>query len=177
MTRAKKTAIIQELTDKFSNAKFFYLTDFSTLTVEESNELRGMCYKEGVEMKVIKNTLIKKALENVSDAQYTDLYGALKGPTAVMFSENGKTPAVILKEYRKSHEKPTLKAAYIDSSVYIGDEEIDGLTKLKSKEDLLGEIITLLQSPATNLISALQTGQNTIFNLLTTLEERENTED
>lgn len=173
MTKAEKTAIIEELTEKFTNAKYFYLTDFSTLTVEETNELRAICFEKDVEMKVIKNTLIKKALERVSETQYTDLYDSLKGPTAVMFAEVGKVPAVILKEYRKGHEKPTLKAAYIDSSVYVGDEEIDGLTKVKSKEDLLGEIVTLLQSPAFNVINALKSGQNTISNLLKALEERE----
>lgn len=173
MTKAEKTATIEALKEKFSSTEFFYLTDSSTLTVEEVNKFRGLCYEKGIEMRVIKNTLARKALESLpEDKGYEGLYESLKGPTAVLFTEVANSPAKVLKEFRKTAEKPVLKAAYIDTAVYVGDDQIDPLTKLKSKEDLLGEVITLLQSPAKNLISALQSGGATISGLLKALEER-----
>ncbi len=173
MTKAEKTATIEALKEKFSSTEFFYLTDSSTLTVEEVNKFRGLCYEKGIEMRVIKNTLARKALESLPEEKgYEGLYESLKGPTAVLFTEVANSPAKVLKEFRKTAEKPVLKAAYIDTAVYVGDDQIDPLTKLKSKEDLLGEVITLLQSPAKNLISALQSGGATISGLLKALEER-----
>jgi len=173
MTKAEKTATIEALKEKFSSTEFFYLTDSSTLTVEEVNKFRGLCYEKGIEMRVIKNTLARKALESLpEDKGYEGLYESLKGPTAILFTEVANSPAKVLKEFRKTAEKPVLKAAYIDTAVYVGDDQIDPLTKLKSKEDLLGEVITLLQSPAKNLISALQSGGATISGLLKALEER-----
>lgn len=173
MTKAEKTATIEALKEKFSSTEFFYLTDSSTLTVEEVNKFRGLCYEQGIEMRVIKNTLARKALESLPDEKgYEGLYESLKGPTAVLFTEVANSPAKVLKEFRKKSEKPVLKAAYIDTAVYVGDDQIDALTKLKSKADLLGEVITLLQSPAKNVISALQSGGNTISGLLKALEER-----
>ena len=173
MTKAEKTATIEALKEKFSSTEFFYLTDSSTLTVEEVNKFRGLCYEKGIEMRVIKNTLARKALESLPEEKgYEGLYESLKGPTAVLFTEVANSPAKVLKEFRKTAEKPVLKAAYIDTAVYVGDDQIDSLTKLKSKADLLGEVITLLQSPAKNLISALQSGGATISGLLKALEER-----
>ena len=174
MTRAEKTTAISELKEKFSNHSFFYLTDSSTLTVEQINKLRGLCFEKGVELKVVKNTLAKKALEDAPEEKgYAALFDALKGPTAIMFApEAANVPAKIIKEFRESFDKPTLKAAYIDTSVYLGDEYVKELSELKSKEDLLGEIVTLLQSPAKNLVSALQSGGSTIMGLLKALEER-----
>lgn len=173
MTKAEKTATIEALKEKFSSTEFFYLTDSSTLTVDEVNKFRGLCYEKGIEMRVIKNTLARKALESLPEEKgYEGLYESLKGPTAVLFTEVANSPAKVLKEFRKTAEKPVLKAAYIDTAVYVGDDQIDPLTKLKSKEDLLGEVITLLQSPAKNLISALQSGGATISGLLKALEER-----
>ena len=173
MTRAEKNNAIEELKEKFSNNEFFYLTDSSTLTVEQVSKFRRLCFEQGVEMKVVKNTLAIKALESApAEKGYDGLMDSLKGPTAILFTETANVPARIIKEFRKSNEKPVLKAAYIDTAVYTGDDQIDALSKLKSKEELVGEIITLLQSPAKNVISSLQSGGQTIMNLLKTLEER-----
>ncbi len=173
MTRAEKTTAIAELKEKFSNSSFFYLTDSSTLTVEQVNKLRKICFDKGVELKVVKNTLAKKAMEEApEDKGYAELYEALKGPTAIMFTDTANVPAKIIKEFRETSERPVLKAAYIDTAVFIGDDQIESLTKLKSKEDLVAEVIALLQSPAKNVISALQSGGSTISGLLKALEER-----
>lgn len=174
MTKADKTAMIEELKGKFEESSFFYITDSSTLTVEKVNELRGLCFKNNIEMRVLKNTLIKKALQAAPEEKgYAALYDSLKGPTAILFSEVAKTPAQVLKEFRtKDNEKPVLKAAYIDTDVFVGDDQIETLAKLKSKEDLIGEIITLLQSPIKNVLGSLQSGGQTISGLLKALEER-----
>ncbi len=173
MTRAEKTTAIAELKEKFSNNSFFYLTDASTMTVEQVTKFRGLCFEKGVEMKVVKNTLAKKALEDSSEEKgYAPLYDALKGPTAIMFTETANVPAKIIEEFRKGSDRPILKAAYIDTAVYIGDDQLKSLAQLKSKEDLIGEVITLLQSPAKNVISALQSGGSTLSGLLKALEER-----
>ncbi len=172
MTRTEKEKAVKVLKKKFKNNDFFYLTDSSELTVGEVNELRGLCYDKGVELKVIKNTLAIKAMKSLAaDRGFEALYEALKGPTAIMFTETASTPAKIIKEFRKSHQKPILKAAYIDTDVFIGDEMVDSLASLKSKEELVGEIITLLESPIKSVISALDAG-GTIASLLTALEER-----
>ena len=173
MTRAEKTTAIAELKEKFSNNSFFYLTDSSTLTVEQVNKLRRLCFEKGVEMKVVKNTLAIKALEDAPEEKgYAGLFDSLKGPTAIMFTETANVPAKIIKEFREDGERPILKAAYIDTSVYVGDDQIKTLSALKSKEELIGEIITLLQSPAKNVVSSLQSGGSTIMGLLKALEER-----
>lgn len=183
MTKADKTALIDELVDKFGASKFFYLTDFSSMTVAETNDFRRKCFENQIEMRVIKNTLIQKSLERISDDNYANVFPHLKGHTAVLFSEDGKTPAVVLKDFRTSSEKPVLKAAYIDQDVIAGDDQIDFLTKLKSKEDLLGELIGLLNSPASTLATALESpakelagalsssGSN-LMGLLKAIEER-----
>lgn len=173
MTKAEKAAAIEGLKDKFSNVSYFYLTDASTLTVEQVNKFRGLCFEKGIEMKVVKNTLAQKALESFpEELNYDALYESLKGPTAILFTETANMPAKVLKEFRKESEKPVLKAAYIETAVYIGDDQIEPLSKLKSKEDLLAEVIGLLQSPAKNVIASLQSGGQTISGLLKALEER-----
>jgi len=172
MTKAEKTQLIEELVVKFSDAKYFYLTDFSTLNAEQTSDLRRMCSEKDVEMVVIKNKLIKKALQRISEEQYEGVFEHLAGPTAVLFSESGKLPAQILKEYRKSNKMPTLKAAYVESSVVAGDDQIDYLSTLKSKEDMIGDLIGLLQAPMTNLMGALNSGSGTIHGILKALEER-----
>lgn len=173
MTKEEKAIAIEGLKDKFSNVSYFYLTDASTMTVEDVNKFRRLCFERGIEMKVVKNTLAQKALESFpSDRNYDALYESLNGPTAILFTETANVPAKVLKEFRRESERPILKAAYIDSAVYIGDDQIDPLTKLKSKEELIGEVIGLLQSPAKNVISALQSGGQTISGLLKALEER-----
>ncbi|MEQ8702314.1 MAG: 50S ribosomal protein L10 [Phaeodactylibacter sp.] len=173
MTRAEKTATIEALKEKLSEVEHFYLADSSTLTVEQINKFRGMCFEKGVEMKVVKNTLIQKALEAAPEEKnYEELYQALKGHTAILFTEVANVPAKLIKEFRADGEKPALKAAYIESDVYIGDDKLEALASLKSKEDLLAEVIALLQSPAKNVISSLKSGGQTLSGLLKTLEER-----
>jgi len=184
MNKVEKTALIEELAVKFEGSKFFYVTDFSTLTVAQTNDFRRKCHENNIEMRVLKNTLVRKALERVSETAYEELYEDLRGPSAILFSDSGKTPAVVLKEYRgKDGEKPALKVAYIDQDIIRGDDQLEFLTKLKSKEDLLGEVLTLLQSPAKNLVAALQGseqkliglvkyGPNTMMALLKGIEEK-----
>jgi large subunit ribosomal protein L10 len=172
MNKAEKTELIQELKEIFSESNCFYVTDCSTLTVAQMNDLRGKCFEKGIKLKVVKNTIIRLALEQVEGKQYSEIYDILHGPSALMFSDNIKDPALLIKAYRETAEKPTLKGAYIDSAVFVGDDQLDSLTKLKTREEMIGEIIGLLQSPATNLIGALQSGGNTIGGLLKALEER-----
>ena len=174
MTREEKGQEIAALTEKLANATTFYITDASGLTVEQVNNLRRACFKQGVEMQVSKNTLLRKALE--ANGKITpELDKALNGPTAVLFSETGSIPARVISDFRKASkgvEKPVLKAAWIDASVYVGENELEGLTKLKTKHELLGELIGLLQSPAKNVISALQSGGSKLAGILKTLETR-----
>ena len=174
MKKEKKVQVIDELTSKFKDSSFFYIADSSELNVEQINKFRGLCFDKGIEMRVVKNTLIKKALEAAGgeDGGYEELYGALKGPSSVMFTSVANSPAKIIKEFRQSFDKPVLKAAYIDSSVYLGDENLESLASLKSKEELIGDVILLLQSPAKNVISSLKSGGSTIAGLLKALEER-----
>lgn len=172
MNKAEKTQLIEQLVEKFSDSKYFYLTDFSTLTAEQTTDLRRACHEKDVEIVVLKNKLIKKALERISEENYKEVIQYLAGPTAVMFSETGKIPAELLKEFRKTNEMPKLKAAYIDSEVIAGDDQIDYLSTLKSKEDLIAGLIGLLQAPMGNLMGALNSGGSTIHGLLKTLGEK-----
>ena len=173
MTREEKVAQIGELKDKFEQSSYFYITDASTLTVEKVNQLRGKCYEANVEVRVVKNTLAIKALESFPEEMgYSGLFNALKGPTTLMFSEVANMPAKVIKEFRKTSERPILKAAYIDSAIYEGDNQVDALAALKSKEELVGDVILLLQSPMKNVLGSLQSGGNTISGLLKALEQR-----
>ena len=173
MNKVEKTDYIEVLKDKFANTEFFYVTDSSALTVEQINDFRGKCFENDIELTVIKNTLIKKALESADESKgFGPIMDTLKGPTSVMFANVANLPAKVLKEFRKSHEKPVLKAAYIDSDVYVGDEAIDQLAALKSKEDLIGDVILLLQSPIKNVIGSLNSGGQTIAGLIKALQER-----
>lgn len=173
MTKVEKTATIEELKEKLSEVQFFYLTDSSTLTVAKINDFRRICFEKGIEVRVVKNTLLRKALESFpEERRFENLYDVLHGPTSVLFTETANLPAKILKDFRKDNEKPVLKAAYIDTDVFLGDEQIETLINLKSKEDLLGEVVTLLLSPMQQLVGALQSGGTTIAGLLKTLEER-----
>lgn len=173
MTREEKTAAIAVLKEELGNAQFFYLADSSTLTVAKINKLRRMCFEKEITMKVAKNTLIQKALENEPESKgYAALFEALHGPTTILISSNPKAPAKLIEEFRKTEERPLLKAAYIDSSVYLGDEQLAVLTKLKSKEEMVGEIIGLLQSPARRLASQITASGSKIAGIVKTLEER-----
>ncbi|MCZ2100842.1 MAG: 50S ribosomal protein L10 [Chitinophagales bacterium] len=173
MTRTDKGLLIQELKEKFDNSSYFYVTDASSLTVEKINKLRRICFEKGVEIKTIKNTLAIKAMDEQADTKnFKAIFGAFKGQSTVLFSEDGKLPAIIIKDFRGKDERPILKAAYIDSDVFFGDDQLEILSKLKSKNELIGDVIALLQSPAKNVISGLKSGGSTIAGLLKTLEER-----
>ncbi len=173
MTREEKTNIIEELSEKFNQNEHFYITDASGLTVEQINAFRRLCFHAGVEYGVYKNTLIRKALEKQGSGN-EELFKVLHGFSGVIFSkEIGNAPAKVIRDYRKGAEgKPLLKAASIDSSLFIGEENLNTLAELKSKNELIGEIISLLQSPAKNVVSALLSGKNTLGGLVKTLEER-----
>lgn len=175
MRKEEKALEIEDLKAKFDANQFFYITDSSSLTVAQINNFRRVCFEKGIEVKVVKNTLAKKAMETFDETKnYAALFDSLHGPTTLLFCETANLPAKVLKDFRKSSEKPVLKAAYIDSGVFVGDDQIDALSKLKSKEELIGEIIGLLQSPAKNVVSALQSAPNTIAGLVKALEERAN---
>lgn len=174
MKREQKSMVIEELSNKFKESPYFYIADSSELSVEDINKFRGLCFSKGIEMRVVKNTLIKKALEAAGgeNGGYEDIYGALKGPSSLMFTEVANAPAKVLKEFRESFDKPILKAAYIESAVYLGDDAIKELAALKSKEELIGDIVLLLQSPAKNVVSALKSSSSTIAGLVKALQER-----
>ena len=173
MTREEKSQYIEDLAGKLSKSVVFYLTDTAGLTVETVNQLREKCFKSNIELRVVKNTLLKKAMEQIEDTNYEDLYGVLAGPTAIMFAETGNAPAKLIKDFRKKHEKPLLKGAFIEEAIYTGEENLEFLTSIKSKEELIGDIIALLQSPAKNVISGLKSGGGTLAGILKTLSERE----
>ncbi len=172
MTREEKSQVIETLTAQLSDNANIYLADISGLDAGNTTNLRRACFKAGVQLAVVKNTLLKKAMES-SDKDFGELTGILKGNTSLMFSETGNAPAKVIKEFRKKSDKPLLKGAYIQESIYVGDNQLDSLVELKSKDELIGEIIGLLQSPAKNVISALKSGGSTIAGLVKTLSERE----
>ncbi len=155
MTREEKSQVIETLTAQLSDNANIYLADISGLNAGNTSNLRRACFKAGVQLAVVKNTLLKKAMES-SDKDFGELTGILKGNTSLMFSETGNAPAKVIKEFRKKSDKPLLKGAYIQESIYVGDNQLDSLVDLKSKDELIGEIIGLLQSPAKNVISALK---------------------
>ncbi|MCX2745051.1 50S ribosomal protein L10 [Mangrovivirga sp. M17] len=177
MTREEKAQVIESLVEKFNNNPFFYIADASGLSVGQVNDFRRLCFKEGVEYKVVKNTLIKKALDQL-DNDFSDLDVALKGFSGIIFSaESNNAPAKVIKAFRskqgKQIKRPLLKGASIDSDIFIGDENLETLSNLKSKSELIGEVITLLQSPAKNVISALSSGSDKLGGIVKTLQDRE----
>lgn len=172
MNKEDKYQLVQDLAGKFKESSCFYLADIAELSVNETNDLRKQCYKADISLQVVKNTLVKKALEQ---AEITDvaLLDAIVGPTSVMFSEDMKAPVNVIKEMRKTKKKPVLKAAYVEEAIYIGDDKIETLSKLKSKDEIIGDIVGMLQSPAQNVISALQAPMKKIASILS--EEGEGT--
>ena len=172
MTREEKSQVIEDLTGRLTENRVIYLADISGLNASDTSNLRRACFKAGVKLAVVKNTLLAKAMES-SDKDFGELPTVLKGNTSMMFSEASNAPAKVIKEFRKGkNEKPILKGAYIEESIYVGDDQLDKLVNIKSKEELIGEIIGLLQSPAKNVISALQSGGGKIHGILQTLSER-----
>lgn len=172
MKKEDKNKVIDSLVDKLANNSNFYLTDTSELTAEKTSQLRRQCFNNGIKVLVVKNSLLKKAMEKSTTKNYSDLFPALKGSTSIMFCETGNAPAKIIKEFRKTESKPLLKAAFVEESVYLGDNQLDLLVAIKSKNELIGDIIGLLQSPAKNVISGLQSGKNKLAGIVKTLSEK-----
>jgi large subunit ribosomal protein L10 len=171
MNKEEKHELVLALTEQMKEYGNFYITDTSDLTVEKVNAIRRKCFENDITMQVAKNSLIKKAMDGVG-GDFTPVHGVLKGSSSILFSKSGTAPAKLIKQLRKQGEKPILKAAYIDSAIFIGDNQLDTLINLKSKEQLIGEIIGLLQSPAKNVVSALQSGGNILAGVVKTLQER-----
>ena len=171
MTREEKSKVIEELTAQLTENSNIYLTDISGLNAGATSNLRRACFKANVKLAVVKNTLLEKAME-ASDREFGDLPSTLKGNTSVMYSETGNAPAKVIKAFRKKSEKPLLKGAFIEEAVYLGDDQLDMLVDIKSREELIGDIIGLLQSPAKNVVSALQSGGSKLSGILKTLSEK-----
>ncbi len=173
MTREQKTAVIDNLTERINGASHFYLADISTLNALDTSALRRKCHEKNIQLLVVKNTLLKQAMEK-ADVEYDELFGVLKDSTSIFFSEVGNVPAKLIKEFRKDHDRPILKAAFVEAGFYIGDEMLDTLASLKSKDELVADIVALLQSPLKTVISQLQSGGQTLTGVLKTLSEKEN---
>lgn len=171
MTKEEKSRVIEDLTAQLAGTNVVYVADISGLNAQTTSDLRRACFKAGIKLEVVKNTLLEKAMDS-SDNNYGELPSILKGNTSIMIAENGNAPAKIIKEFRKKSDKPLLKGAYIHEAVFIGDNQLDALVSLKSKDEVIGEIIGLLQSPAKNVVSALKSGGSTIAGLVKTLSER-----
>ena len=172
MTREEKSQVIEALTAELAESSNFYLTDLSGLNAGMTSQLRRACFKANVRLSVVKNTLLEKAME-ASEKDFGELPSTLKGNTSVMYSETGNAPAKVIKAFRKKSEKPFLKGAYIEETVYIGDDQLDMLVEIKSREELIGDIIALLQSPAKNVVSALQSSGGKLSGIIKTLSQKE----
>lgn len=168
-----KEQLVNNLAEKLQESSVIYLTDISGLNSVQTSDLRRLCFNRGVKLQVVKNALLKKAMEKV-DKNYDDLYVALKGNTSVMFTETGNLPAKLIKEYTKkfNSQKPELKGAFVEGMAYVGADQLDFLVNIKSREELIGEIIGLLQSPAKNVVSALQSSGGKLAGIVKTLSER-----
>ena len=172
MRKEDKSTNIEQIAATIREYAHFYVTDTAALNADKTSQLRRACFKNDIKLMVVKNTMFKKALEQF-DVDFTPLNGALKGSTAIMFSNTGNAPAKLIKDFRKGKEElPALKAAYVEGSFYVGADQLDALVAVKSKNELIADVIALLQSPAKNVISALQNGGNTIHGVLQTLSER-----
>jgi large subunit ribosomal protein L10 len=171
MKKEEKNQVVEALADQLKTNNNFYIADISDLNAEDTSALRRLCFKREVTLTVVKNTLLKKAMEQ-TDKDLEALYDILKGPTSIMFAEAGNAPAKLIKEFRKTSERPILKGAYIEEMTYIGDEQLDFLVAIKSKNELIGDIVGLLQSPVSNVMSALQSGGNTLSGIVKTLSEK-----
>jgi large subunit ribosomal protein L10 len=172
MTKEEKAKYVEELTADLADNNVIYLTDTAELTVEVINSLRRKAFNANVKMRVVKNTLLEKAMDNVEGKDFGQLKETLKGATSIMFAEAGNAPAKLIKDFRKKEDRPILKGAWIDEGIYVGDDQLTMLSEIKSKEELIGEIITLLQSPAKNVVSGLKGAGGKLAGILKTLEER-----
>lgn len=174
MTREEKNQAIETLSEKLRENPNFYITNIENLNSETTSNLRRMCFNKDIQLLVVKNALLKKAMEK-SDRDFEELFDILKGHTSVMFTEVGNAPAKLIKEFRKKFksDKPLLKGAFVEESTYIGENQLDILENIKSKNELIADVIALLQSPAKNVVSALQSGGQTLTGILQTLSEKE----
>ena len=172
MTREEKDQLIDSLAETLKRSNTVYLTDISKLNSSNSTRLRALCFKKDVTLQVVKNTLLKKAMEK-SEKNFEGLFPILHGPTSVMISEAGNAPAKLIKEFRRTSDRPILKGAYVQEMVFVGDDQLDMLIALKSKNELIADIVALLQSPAKNVISGLQSGGHKLSGILKTLSEKE----
>jgi len=173
MRREDKNLLIDKLTEQIKQYPHFYLADISDLNAEATSKLRRKCFEKQIELVVVKNTLFIKALEKSGKSDFTSLYDSIKGSTSVMFTETGNVPAKLIKEFRKANPKPLLKAAFVEESIYIGENQLEALVSLKSKNELIADVIALLQSPAKNVVSGLQSGRNILAGVVKTLSEKE----
>lgn len=171
MTREEKSQVINDLTAQLAATPSIYLADISGLNALHTSNLRRACFKADIKLMVVKNTLLAKAME-ASDKDFGNLPTVLKGNTSILLAETGNAPAKVIKDFRKKNDKPILKGAYVEESVYLGDENLDALVSIKSKDELIGDVIALLQSPAKNVVSALQSGGNKLSGILKTLSEK-----
>ena len=171
MKKEEKIKVINDLTLKLKETKTLYLTDISGLNASQTTALRRACHKANVKLSVVKNTMLSRAMD-ASDKNFGEIKNVLKGNTSLMFSESGNVPAKVIKDFRRKLDKPILKAAFIEEAIYIGDDQIDTLIAIRSREELIGEIIGLLQSPAKNVVSALKSGSSNLSGILKTLSER-----
>lgn len=156
MTKEEKTRVIEELVEKLNNTSKVYLADCSSLSVEKVNQLRRKCFDQGIAMHVVKNTLLEKAIERANDQNLKDLIPTLKGATALMISESSSAPAKLITEFRKGGDRPLLKGAYVEETIYIGDGQLSTLATIKSKNELIADVIALLKSPAQKVLSQIQ---------------------
>src|SRR5690606_2522971 len=172
MTKQEKAKMIDDLTAVLEESNIVYLTDIAGLNASNTTELRRACFKSDISLRVVKNTLLKKAMERVEAKDFAGLYDSLKGNTAIMISDKGNAPARVIETFRKKSDKPILKAAWVDQAVFVGDDQLQALSNLKSKEELVGEIIGLLQSPLKTVVSQLQSGGQKVAGIVKTLSER-----
>lgn len=172
MTREEKSQVIQDLTAQLAETPNIYLADISGLNAEDTSKLRRACFKANIKLMVVKNTLLSKAMSS-SDKEFGELPDTLKGNTSIMLSETGNGPAKVIKDFRKKNDKPILKGAYVEEAIYVGDENLEALSNIKSKDEVIGDIVGLLQSPAKNVISALKSGGSKLSGILKTLSEKE----
>lgn len=171
MKKEEKHEVVLALTETIAEYGNFYITDTANLSVAKVNDIRRKCFENGIKMQVAKNKLIRKAME-ASLGDFSEMFEVLKGSSSILFSKSANAPAKLIKQLRRTGDKPVLKAAYIDSSIFIVDNQLDALVNLKSKEELVADIIALLQSPVKNVISGLQSGGNKLAGIVKTLQER-----
>ncbi len=171
MRKEDKNQLVDSLVDRLNSNPIIYLADISDLNAEETGDLRRLCFKQDIQLTVVKNTLLKRAMEK-SDKNLNELYDALKGPTSLMFSDTGNAPAKLIKEFRKKSDRPILKGAYVEEVSYLGDDLLESLVNIKSKDELLADLIALLQSPVKNVMSGLQSSGQNLTGILKTLSER-----